>query len=89
MRCPREYEAQIIDYSRSYSVLVDFDELECPTKVIGADPTLPYSYLPTLDLRDMVTVDYDFLPETTHFFPLEQPAMSAYRCSAISSKATA
>lgn len=29
--------------------------------------------LPTLDLRDMVTVDYDFLPETTHFFPLEQP----------------
>lgn len=73
LRCPREYEAQIIDYSRSYSVLVDFDELVCPTKVIGADPTLPYSYLPTLDLRDMVTVDYDFLPETTHFFPLEQP----------------
>ena len=76
LRCPREFEAQIIDYSRSYSVLVDFDALDCPTKVIGADPTLPYSYLPTLDLRDMVTVDYDFLPETTHFFPLEQPEES-------------
>ena len=74
LRCPRDYEAQIIDYIRGYSGLVDFNALPCPTKVVGADPTLPYSYLPTLDLGDMSTVDYDFLPETTHFLLLEKPA---------------
>ena len=73
LRCPRDYEAQVIDYASSYSVLVDFTELASPTKVIGADPLVPYSYLPTLDLSDMLSVDYDFLPDATHFLPLEQP----------------
>ena len=74
LRCPREHEAQIIAHARLFAVLVDFSALQCPTKVIGADPTLPYSYLPTLDLSDMLTVDYDFLPDATHFLQLEQPA---------------
>ena len=71
--CPREYEAQIIQYAGAFAVLVDFNSLISPTKVIGADPTLPYSYLPTLDLSDMFTVGYDFLPDATHFLQLEQP----------------
>ena len=79
LRCPRDYEAQVIDYASSYSVLVDFTELASPTKVIGADPLVPYSYLPTLDLSDMLSVDYDFLPDATHFLPLEQPE----ECAAI------
>ncbi|MYB89272.1 MAG: alpha/beta hydrolase [Proteobacteria bacterium] len=74
LRCPREYEAQITDYVRSFSPLVDFETLPCPTKVIGADPTLPYAYLPTFDLSDVLTVDYDFIPETTHLLQLEKPA---------------
>ena len=73
LRCPRDYEAQIIQYAAAFAVMVDLDKLRCPTKVIGADPTLPYSYLPTLDLRHMLTVDYDFVPETTHFLQLEEP----------------
>ena len=73
LRCPREYEAQMIEYAGPYAVLVDFDSLQCPTKVIGADPTLPYSYLPTMDLRDVLTVEYDFLPDSTHFLQLEKP----------------
>ena len=73
LRCPREYEAQIIEYARMFAVLVDFETFRCPIKVLGADPTLPYSYLPTLDLSDVLSVDYDFLPETTHFLQLEQP----------------
>ena len=52
---------------------VDFSALKCPVKVIGADPTLPYSYLPTLDMTDVVSVDYDFLPGATHFLQLEKP----------------
>ena len=75
--CPREYEAQIVDYASVYGVAVDFDTLECPVKVIGADPTLPFSYLPTLDLSDILSVDYDFLPEATHFLQLEKPAECA------------
>ena len=75
--CPREYEAQMIQYARSFAVLVDFDETVCPTKVIGADPTLPYSYLPTLDPGDVFTVDYDFLPDASHFLQLEQPKQCA------------
>ena len=73
LRCPRDYEAQMIDYAGVFAVAVDFTSLHCPTKVIGADPTLPYSYLPTLDLSDILTVDYDFLPEATHFLQLEKP----------------
>ena len=73
LRCPREYEAQIIEYASVYAVLINFASYKCPMKVIGADPTLPYSYLPTLDLSDAIGVDYDFLPEATHFLQLEQP----------------
>ena len=73
LRFPREHEAQITAHARIFAVLVDLDALKCPTKVIGADPTLPYSYLPTLDFGEMLTVDYDFLPDATHFLQLEQP----------------
>lgn len=79
LRCPPEYEAQIVDYASPYAVLVDFGKFNCPIKVIGADPTLPYSYLPTLDLSDILSVDYDFLPDATHFLPLEMPE----ECAAI------
>ena len=73
LRCPREYEARLVDYASVFGVAVDFDTLKCPVQVIGADPTLPYSYLPTLDMSDIMSVDYDFLPEATHFLQLEQP----------------
>ena len=71
--CPPAYEAQIVDYASPYAVLVDFAKFHCPIKVVGADPTLPYSYLPTLDLSDILSVDYDFLPDATHFLSLEKP----------------
>lgn len=74
LRCPPEYEAQITEYVRSFSVLADLDTLSCPTKVIGADPMLPSAYLPTFNLSHILTVDYDFLPETSHLLQLEQPA---------------
>lgn len=73
LRCPREYEARMVDYASVFGVAVDFDTLKCPVQVVGADPTLPYSYLPTLDMSDIMSVDYDFLPEATHFLQMEQP----------------
>ena len=74
LRCPPEYEARIVDYVRGYAGMVDFENLPCHIKVIGADPTLPFAYLPTFDLVQMDTVDYDFLPEATHYLQLEKPA---------------
>ena len=73
LRCPREYEAQVVDYARAFAVLVEFETIRCPVKVIGADPTLPFSYLPTMDLSGILSVEYDFLPEATHLLQLEQP----------------
>ncbi len=77
LRCPREYEAQISEYIRGFAPLLDLSLLSCPTKVIGADPTLPYAYLPTFDLSQATAVDYDFVPEATHFLQLEKPAECA------------
>ena len=77
LRCPRDYEAQIAEYGRSFSPLLDLSTLICPTKVIGADPTLPYAYLPTFDLSHASAVDYDFVPQASHFLQLEQPAQCA------------
>ena len=68
LRYPREYEARIVEYAGVFSVMVEFDALASPTKVLGADPTLPFSYLPTLDLSDILTVDYDF-PAGRHPLP--------------------
>lgn len=73
LRCPRDYEAQITEYVRSFSPLLDLETLTCPTKVIGADPTAQFSYLPTFSLHDIMSVDYDFIPEATHFLQLERP----------------
>lgn len=79
LRCPREYEAQIIDYASVFGAFIDFSKIRCPVKVLGADPTLPYSYLPSLNLSDISSVDYDFLPDATHMLQLEQPE----ECAAI------
>ena len=73
LRCPREYEAQIYDQLYDSGVAADIGNLSCPTKVIGADPTVPLSFLPSVDLKDVLALDYDFVPETTHFLQLEQP----------------
>ena len=73
LRCPREYEAQIIEYASVFAVTINFDSIHCPVKVIGADPTLPYSYLPSMDLSHIMSVDYDFVPDATHLLQLEKP----------------
>ena len=77
LRCPREYEAQILEHLFSWSMTVDLDEIRCPIKAIGSDPTVAYSFVPSLDLGVLVSVDYDFVPETSHFLQLEEPETCA------------
>ena len=71
--CPPEFEAQLAEYIFLWSMIVDFDSVTCPIKVIGSDPTIPYTYMPSMDLGELVLIDYDFVPETSHLLQLEQP----------------
>ena len=77
LRCPREYEAQINEYVFCWTMTVDIESVHCPIKAIGADPTVPHSYMPGMDLRKLLLVDYDFVPETTHFLQVEEPEVCA------------
>ena len=71
--CPPEYEARLLEYARVFGSTVDLPGYGCPVKAIGADPTLPFAYLPTADLSEMVGIAYDFIPDASHFLQLEQP----------------
>ena len=75
--CPREYEAQINEYFFCWAMTVDFDSIVCPMKAIGADPTVPYSFMPSMDMTELWSIDYDFVPETTHLLQLEEPETCA------------
>ena len=77
LRCPREYEAQAAAYSFGWAMEIDFGRIGCPVKAIGADPTERFSFMPSMDLSVLDNLDYDFLPETTHFLQMEEPEQCA------------
>ncbi len=74
LRCPREYEAAISLEGPRWAKAADLSRVSCPVKIVGSDPTVPFSFLPTVDLREILALDYDFVPDTTHLLQLEQPA---------------
>ena len=73
LRCPAAYEAQALKFMSAYAALADIEGMKCPVKVIGSDPTVPSSYLPSFDINLVTAVDYDFIPEVGHLAPLEAP----------------
>ncbi len=73
LRCPREYEAKIYEQGIQYVNSVEIEALSCPVKVIGSDPVEPHSFLPTVVMKEILELNYDFIPETTHFLQLEEP----------------
>ena len=73
LRCPREYEAQVFDYGFAYAFEPDTTNFACPVTVIGGDPGVEFSSLPSVDLEGLIGWDYDFIPHTTHFLQLENP----------------
>ena len=75
--CPREHEARLWDYFFPFARTVDFDTISCPIKVIGSDPTVPNSFLPSAAMPELMRLDYDFVPETTHLLQLEKPQACA------------
>lgn len=77
LRCPREHEAQVLEYLFGWAMRVNVNRVSCPVKVIGADPTASYSFMPSMNLAELVGLDYDYLPESTHFLQLEEPEQCA------------
>lgn len=73
LRCPREHEAQVYEYLFGWAMRVDLQKVSCPVKIVGADQTEPYSFVPAMDLREQMEANYDFISGTTHFLQLEQP----------------
>ena len=79
MRCPPEHEAQLFEwyFGHSMQALEVLDEITIPIKVVGADPTAAFSFLPSTDLSTLTELDYDYLPDLTHLLPLEDPETCA------------
>ena len=79
LRCPPEHEAQLFEWYFGHSMQAPdiLAGIGVPIKVIGADPTAPFSFLPSTDLSMLVDLDYDFVPDTTHFLQLEAPEVCA------------
>ena len=73
LRCPPEHEARIMESVNVFGVSVDPASVRRPVKVIGADPSLPYPFWPTFDFAELLGMDYEFVPGTTHFLQMEKP----------------
>ena len=71
--CPREHEAQVYEYLFGWAMRVDLKKVSCPVRAVGGDPTVPFSFMPSMDLSELVDLDYDYLPDATHFMQLEEP----------------
>ena len=70
--CPPEYEAQVYEYFLGWPPET-YDVENCDLLVIGSDPSTSFSFMPAMDLSTLIQVNYDFIPESTHFLPLEYP----------------
>ena len=79
LRCPRALEAQVYAHFFVWLAMVELETVRCPVKVIGSDPTVRNSFMPSMDLAELVALEYDFVPETSHLLPLEQPGECARR----------
>lgn len=77
--CPPQHEAQIFEYWFGWAMRAQafLDILDCPAKAISGDPTARHAYMPSLDLSSLMKLDYDFIPDTTHFLMLEAPERCA------------
>ena len=77
LSCPPAHEARLWDALYPFARKVDFGAMACPLKVIGSDPTVSNSFLPSVQMPDILLTGYDFVPETTHLLQLEEPDICA------------
>ena len=51
--CPRDCEAKIFKYIFAYNFEPETRSFSCPVKVIGGDPTMSFSFMPSMTLRTL------------------------------------
>lgn len=75
LRCPPEHEGQLYEWYFGFGMQAGdiVGSFDIPMKAIGADPTVQFSFLPGFNLRTLAELDYDFIPDKTHFLQLEAP----------------
>lgn len=79
LRCPPAMEARALESAFAYCLEPDAARLACPVKVIGGDPRLEFTFMPSTDVERLHAFGYEFVSETTHFLPLENPVRCARR----------
>lgn len=76
LACPREFEAHVFRSNRDTSAWTGLDRMPVGVKLICADPNLEMA-TPALigkALAEEAHVDYEAIPDTTHFLQIERPA---------------
>ncbi len=48
--CPPDHEAHVLDQLYKWQISLDLDTLGIPVKVIGSDPMVPFSLLPSIQV---------------------------------------
>ena len=79
LRCPRALEAQVYAYFFVWLMMLELETVSCPLKVIGSDLTVRNSFMPSMSLTELVALEYDFVPDASHFLQFEQPEECARR----------
>ncbi len=76
LACPRELEARVFDENRDPTLWVKLGQVKAPVKLIGADPNIEGASVPGLlskAVAEETAVEYEAVPDTTHFLQIEQP----------------
>ena len=73
LRCPPDYEANVLASIPHFAPRVAADSLPLPVRVVGADPNLPHYFVPPCDLTGVASVDFRTVAGTTHLAQLEKP----------------
>jgi pimeloyl-ACP methyl ester carboxylesterase len=76
LACPRELEARVFEENRDPTLWTKLGEVKAPVKLIGADPHLEAPSVPGLlskAVAEEIAVEYEAIPDTTHFLQMEKP----------------
>jgi pimeloyl-ACP methyl ester carboxylesterase len=76
LACPRELEARIFEENRDPTLWVKLGQVKAPVKLIGADPNIEGASVPGLlskAVAEETAVEYEAIPDTTHFLQIEKP----------------
>ena len=55
--CPPDHEAHVLEQLYKWQIALDLGTLNVPVKVIGSDPLVPFSFLPSVDPELIAKVD--------------------------------